>query len=117
MPCIYYGDEIGMQGFGDPFCREYFKWNNINSDILLLFKELGRIKNKYKSLQYGSIDIKAEGDVLTVKRVLADETFTAIINMGDLPCKSDFCKAVISHGVSIVGDSVYIQKGGFTAFV
>ena len=24
VPCIYYGDEIGMEGFGDPFCRRCF---------------------------------------------------------------------------------------------
>ncbi len=26
-PCIYYGDEIGMQGGKDPLCRASFPWN------------------------------------------------------------------------------------------
>ena len=28
VPCIYYGDEIGMQGYGDPFCRQTYPWDN-----------------------------------------------------------------------------------------
>lgn len=26
IPCIYYGDEAGMQGFSDPFCRGCYPW-------------------------------------------------------------------------------------------
>ena len=26
MPCIYYGDEAGMEGFEDPFCRACYPW-------------------------------------------------------------------------------------------
>jgi 4-alpha-glucanotransferase len=33
VPCIYYGDEIGMQGYGDPFCRQCFDWDNKNIDL------------------------------------------------------------------------------------
>ena len=27
VPCIYYGDEIGMEGFADPSCRRCFEWD------------------------------------------------------------------------------------------
>jgi len=33
VPCIYYGDEIGMQGYRDPFCRKCFEWDKINADL------------------------------------------------------------------------------------
>lgn len=29
VPCIFYGDELGMQGYGDPFCRSTFPWDNM----------------------------------------------------------------------------------------
>lgn len=35
VPCIYYGDEIGMQGYNDPFCRRCFEWDRINCDLHL----------------------------------------------------------------------------------
>lgn len=33
VPCIYYGDEIGMQGYGDPFSRQCYEWDNKNIDL------------------------------------------------------------------------------------
>ncbi|WP_432759194.1 alpha-amylase family glycosyl hydrolase [Escherichia coli] len=26
VPCIYYGDEVGLDGKNDPFCRKPFPW-------------------------------------------------------------------------------------------
>lgn len=40
IPSIYYGDEIGMQGMKDPFCRMCFTWNHIDKKILRFFKRL-----------------------------------------------------------------------------
>lgn len=37
VPCIYYGDEIGMQGYGDPFCRQCFDWDNKNIDLKIWY--------------------------------------------------------------------------------
>ena len=28
LPCLYYGDEIGMQGYRDPFNRGYYCWDS-----------------------------------------------------------------------------------------
>lgn len=30
VPCIYYGDELGMEGYGDPFSRRCFPWDNMD---------------------------------------------------------------------------------------
>ncbi len=48
VPCIYYGDENGMEGFVDPFCRKCFDWNNLNVELINFYKKLGAIRNKYK---------------------------------------------------------------------
>ncbi len=50
VPCIYYGDENGMEGFVDPFCRKCFNWNNLNVDLINFYKKLGVIRNKYKEI-------------------------------------------------------------------
>lgn len=49
--CIYYGDEIGMYGYKDPFNRKCFKWDNIDEQILKFFIKLGKIKKENKFLQ------------------------------------------------------------------
>ena len=48
IPCIYYGDEAGLQGFGDPACRKTFPWGNENDRLLKLHKQLGIIRKEYK---------------------------------------------------------------------
>jgi len=56
-PCIYYGDEIGMEGFEDPLNRAFFKWDDINEDILEFYKKLSSIKNTAAAVKYGDICI------------------------------------------------------------
>ena len=36
IPCIYYGDEVGMQGMADPFSRRAFMQTNNTNDLQLL---------------------------------------------------------------------------------
>ena len=47
VPSIYYGDEVGMQGYTDPLNRKTFPWGNENKDILRWYKKLGNIRKKY----------------------------------------------------------------------
>ena len=56
VPSIYYGDEIGMQGYKDPFNRAYFAWDAQNSELLEYYKKLGRIRNESPCLKEGAIN-------------------------------------------------------------
>ena len=47
VPCIYYGDEIGMEGYSDPFCRKPFAWDLIDEDILSHYRWLGELRSRY----------------------------------------------------------------------
>jgi len=47
MPCVYYGDEIGMEGMRDPFCRGYYKWDDPDSDMRDEFTAI--LKNRQNS--------------------------------------------------------------------
>ncbi len=44
VPCIFYGDECGVQGFKDPFCRQTMPWNNFDEEINNWYKKLGKIR-------------------------------------------------------------------------
>ena len=44
VPCIYYGDENGMEGHIDPFCRQCFDWTNLNEDLIDFYKKLGQMR-------------------------------------------------------------------------
>lgn len=83
-PCIYYGDEVGLEGFEDPFNRRYFPWSHINYELLYFYRELGRIKGHYKALRLGSIRIAVEEEhVLGFMREYDCSRILVVINRGD----------------------------------
>lgn len=50
VPCIYYGDEAGMQGARDPFCRMPFPWGAENRELLTHYQTLGTLRRQQKAL-------------------------------------------------------------------
>ena len=54
VPSIFYGDEAGMQGYGDPFNRLPFPWHRINKDILSHYQTIGRLRKENPVYREGS---------------------------------------------------------------
>ncbi|MCQ2450873.1 MAG: glycoside hydrolase family 13 protein [Clostridia bacterium] len=48
VPSLYYGDEAGLTGYGDPFCRGTYPWGKENTDLLCFYKALGTLRRKHK---------------------------------------------------------------------
>ena len=68
VPSIYYGDEIGMQGFSDPLNMCYFAWDNIDYDILSHYKKLANLRKSYSVFSFGDYkEIYASKGVLLYK--------------------------------------------------
>ena len=84
VPSIYYGDEIGMEGFCDPLNRKYFDWDNINIDILNWYKALGKVRNKFSCLVDGEIEFIYSSDNAVVFTRSNDKDFIIVaINLGE----------------------------------
>ena len=49
VPCIYYGDEIGMYGFRDPYNRLGFTHDNKDEDLLNHYIKLSNFRNENKN--------------------------------------------------------------------
>lgn len=52
-PCIFYGDEVGVHGYKDPFNRKTYPWDNIDKDLLKFFISLGKIRKDYSDVFSG----------------------------------------------------------------
>ncbi len=50
IPSIYYGDEAGLEGYHDPFCRFPYPWGHEDEEILGHYKKLCSIKRDEASL-------------------------------------------------------------------
>ncbi len=69
VPCVYYGDEAGLEGFEDPFNRRCMPWDNKNKEIFRFYKKMGKIRTDEKN-------ILAKGEY---KRLLAGEGVIAYV--------------------------------------
>jgi 4-alpha-glucanotransferase len=47
IPSIYYGDEVGLQGFRDPYCRMGYPYGNENFEILEFYKKVSDFRKKH----------------------------------------------------------------------
>lgn len=113
-PCIYYGDEIGMQGFEDPFNREFFKWNNINYQLLNFYKNMANIKNSYEALQIGDFKILENNqNVLIFSREYEDEEFIGIISLSDNFDYYYNFEIVCCHNCDVYPKQLNFKKYGF----
>ncbi len=70
-PCIYYGDEVGMEGYGDPLCRGTYPWGSENKQLLAWYKKIIFLRNTYAVLRTGSwISLPIADDVYGYVRLI-----------------------------------------------
>ncbi len=64
VPCIYYGDEAGMEGYADPLNRGCYPWGKENQELLSWYKKVISLRNRYDVFKTGKwIAFYADGDV------------------------------------------------------
>ena len=81
VPSIYYGDEIAMQGYRDPFNRAYFNWESTESRVRPVLRQLAHLRRECDAFAEGGMQIiKAEGDVLHYRRTGPTQMADIIVN-------------------------------------
>ncbi len=82
VPCIYYGDENGMEGHIDPFCRQCFDWERLNEDLISFYQKLSAIREKYRHIfKDGELqDLKVTQSLLFYKRQKNSECVYCCVN-------------------------------------
>lgn len=82
-PCIYYGNEIGMEGGKDPDCRRAFPWNESRWDHELrsYFKQCIRLRMENRVLRDGAWKtLYAANGVVVFLRTLEEKKAVIILN-------------------------------------
>lgn len=81
VPCIYYGDEIGMFGYRDPFNRGTYPWGNVNKELLDFFTKMNKFRKEIIPLSMGDFDvIYAKNDVIGIQRKYKNEVIVFLMN-------------------------------------
>ena len=91
-PCIYYGDEIGMDGEHDPYCRKAFLWDESTWDTNLRSYAKKLIALRKENLAFRRGDFKrlwsADG-VYVFSRSLDGQTFFVAMNVSESPQQAE----------------------------
>ncbi len=91
VPSIYYGDEIGMQGYIDPLNRRTYDWNNQDQELLDWYRFLGNLRSNYSAFSQGEYkEIYADNGALVYTRKDLDSEILIAVNCGNLPCRLEF---------------------------
>lgn len=86
VPCIYYGDEVGLDGNNDPFCRKPFPWDPEKQDteLFALYQRMIALRKKSLALRRGGCQVLyAEDNVVVFVRVLNQQRVLVAINRGE----------------------------------
>ncbi len=69
IPCLYYGDENGMEGAADPFCRAPMDWKRAGCELHDRARALLLARKNRPVMQTGDLEVLAEdADTLRIRR-------------------------------------------------
>ncbi|MDR0983886.1 MAG: glycoside hydrolase family 13 protein [Ruminococcus sp.] len=73
VPSVYYGDEVGSEGYKDPFNRRCYPWGKEDFELLDYFKELSEIRRENEVFKDGTLKfLNIADDVLVFARYSSD---------------------------------------------
>ena len=94
IPCIYYGDEAGMEGYRDPFNRRPYPWGKEDTELLAHYRLLSRIRRSHAVFADGDTRILyAENGVFEFERRAGGQILRICVNRSDAayPISGSWC--------------------------
>ncbi|MDO4288402.1 MAG: glycoside hydrolase family 13 protein [Eubacterium sp.] len=69
VPCIYYGDEAGLEGYEDPYNRGAYPWGNEDHELLAWYKKITALRADHLAFARGLwYPLKSQDDVFAYIR-------------------------------------------------
>jgi len=68
VPCVFYGDEAGAEGFEDPLNRGTYPWGSEDKELLKHYTKLGRMREQYADYLLGETVFVEAGELLVFER-------------------------------------------------
>ncbi|HEY4554715.1 MAG TPA: glycoside hydrolase family 13 protein, partial [Bacillaceae bacterium] len=126
-PCIYYGDEIGMDGGQDPGCRKCMEWDKEKQDrelfahvqkLIRLRKEQALLANEGR---ISFLDVSQDSNVVGfIKTADTGEKAAVLFNVSEdastfvLPAALTGCAKDLWTGGTFAGPEITLEPFGFS---
>ena len=81
VPSLYYGDEAGLEGFSDPFCRGTYPWGKENQELLNHYTALGKMRRENEAFKTGEfLPVTDENGIFSFKRKSKTQELLIFVN-------------------------------------
>jgi alpha-glucosidase len=85
VPCVYYGDEIGLEGAGDPDSRRTMPWDEgrWDHDLRGFYQRLARLRREAPALRWGGFQLLHAGEhSVAFQREAPEERLVVVARRG-----------------------------------
>ncbi|WZL79299.1 glycoside hydrolase family 13 protein [Eubacteriales bacterium mix99] len=124
VPCLFYGDEVGLTGGMDPDCRQCMIWEEGKQDrrLFQFVKKLIAVRrSQQKILSEGTVhwaEASEESGIIIYERIYGDTILRGVFNTGEHSETADLNGEVILDNLAKVsGQTVNIEKKGFVLMI
>jgi len=112
IPSIYYGDEVGVEGYSDPFNRTPFPWHNMSERLLAHYRQMARVRedNLYRDGEFRLLHLSA--DLLVFAREKDDACALTVYNNGENELSLSLPKDAVLLTEGCLDGQMLILSGG-----
>jgi glycosidase len=107
VPCIYYGDEIALEGYHDPFNRRPFPSYGFDDDYSRFFARVNNLRKSEPLFKSAEMTVsELSSGVVRIDRIGEGERLTVLANMSD----NDFSTRLEKTSFDIINGAEYNEN-------
>ena len=81
IPSIFYGDEAGVEGFGDPYCRKQFPWGREDESLVRYYADAGAFRRSEEILAEGELKLHLiDDETIVLSRDKGEASILLFVN-------------------------------------
>lgn len=109
VPCIYYGDEAGLQGLNDPYNRAPFPWGREDRELTEHYRTLIHLRKQEKVLISGDFfPLNWGSEVYGCLRQQGDQRIVSLVNRNHM--QAAVCTLPACHHIQLLFGSCQISQ-------
>lgn len=114
VPVLFYGDEAGLEGYADPFCRRCFPWGQENIDLTEYYKNTIKLRKESDAFTSGEFETvyKFERGYGFIRKSEKESYIVLVNSGGNNRFRLDIARFGIKKLASLETDEQHIAEDG-----